>query len=278
MKIHTHHDVANTGTIEQVRYDTAGADGTVFRKCANVYVPYGYDTANRYNVLYLIHGGGGDENAWLKECDIQNALDCLIEEGLAAPFLVVFPCFYRERTPRGGPVDEGAERGAVLGFQRELRQDLIPLIDEKYSTVSSREGRAIGGFSMGGVTTWFAFLENLDLISAFMPLSGDCWYYGGLGGGKYTEETAQYLYETTKAGPFGKDDFRIFAGTGSKDIAYPNLTPQIEAMKKYTDLFEFSDAPEEGNFHYVVTEGAEHTYTAVYQHVYNFAPYLVKLT
>ena len=75
---------------------------------------------------------------------------------------------------------------------------------------------------MGGVTTWFAFLENLDLISVFLPLSGDCWQFGGLGGGKETEKTAQYLHDQTVEQGFGKNDFRIFAGTGYEDIACPD--------------------------------------------------------
>ena len=129
---------------------------------------------------------------------------------------------------------------------------------------------------MGGVTTWFAFLENMDLISVFVPLSGDCWQFGGLGGGKQTEKTVQYLHDRTLEQGFGKDDFRIFAGTGYEDIAYPNLTPQIEAMKQVTDLFEYSENPEEGNLHYVVMEDAPHMYEKVYQHVYNYMPYLFR--
>jgi len=127
---------------------------------------------------------------------------------------------------------------------------------------------------MGGVTTWFAFLENLDLFSVFMPLSGDCWQFGGLGGGKETEKTVQYIHDRVLAQGFGGNDFRIFAGTGYEDIACPNLTPQIERMKQDQDLFRFSDNPEEGNLHYVLMENAPHMYEKVYQHVYNYAPFL----
>ena len=105
---------------------------------------------------------------------------------------------------------------------------------------------------MGGVTTWFAFLENLDLFSVFLPLSGDCWQFGGLGGGKETEKTVQYLCDQTISKGYGKQDFRIFAGTGYEDIAYPNLTPQMEGLKQRTDLFEFSENLKEGNLHYTL--------------------------
>ena len=99
-----------------------------------------------------------------------------------------------------------------------------------------------------------------------------CWQFGGLGGGKETEKTARYIHDHTVEAGFGKIDFRIYAGTGDRDIACPNLTPQIEAMKSMTDLFVFSDRMNEGNLHYVIMEDAPHTYEKVYQHVYNYAP------
>lgn len=253
---------------------TLDVDGVRVEKYANVYLPYNYDSGKAYNVLYLIHGGGGNPDAWLDCAKIKNAMDAAFSEDGVKPFLIVFPSFYDRAPVRTGRVDEAVEREAVLHFQDQLRNDLIPTIDKLYSTNKSRQGRAVGGFSMGGVTTWFAFLHNLDLIATFMPLSGDCWQFGGLGGGKETKRTVKYLYESVERQGYGKDDFRIFAATGSTDIAYPNLTPQIEEMKKYPDIFEFSEDLREGNLHYVVMANAPHMYEEVYQHVYNFAPYL----
>ncbi len=162
----------------------------------------------------------------------------------------------------------------MLRFQQELRNDLIPAVEKSFCACACRECRAIGGFSMGGVTTWFAFLENPDLFSVFLPLSGDCWQVCGLGGGKETEKTVRYLHDHTVEQGYKKSDFRIYAGTGVEDIAYPNLTPQIEAMKKYTDLFEFSERLEEGNLHYTLMENAPHMYEKVYQHIYHYMPVL----
>ena len=245
-------------------------------KYANVYLPFGYSDQRRYPVLYLIHGGGGNPDAWLDCSMIKNALDTSFAEERCQPFITVFPGFYNHDPIRTGRVDEEAERGHVLFFQQELRKDLIPAVDQRYATEASRESRAIGGFSMGGVTTWFAFLENLDQFSVFMPLSGDCWQFGGLGGGKQTEKTARYLHDHTMEQDYGRDDFRILAGTGYEDIAFPNLTPQIEAMKEDTDLFVFSEKMEEGNLHYVVMEDAPHMYEKVYQHIYNYMPTLFR--
>ena len=84
----------------------------------------------------------------------------------------------------------------------------------------------------------------------------------------------RYLHDHTVEQGYKKEDFRIYAGTGMEDIAYPNLTPQIEAMKKYTDLFEFSERLEEGNLHYTLMENAPHMYEKVYQHIYHYMPVL----
>ena len=277
MELHSYHDVNRRGTIERLHYTAKDEDGKTVSKYANIYLPFGYSAEQNYPVLYLIHGGGGNPDAWLDCSMIKNALDASFVEDRCKPFITVFPGFYSHDPVRTGRVDEEAERGHVLRFQQELRNDLIPAVDSAYSTIPSREARAIGGFSMGGVTTWFAFLNNLDQISVFLPLSGDCWQFGGLGGGRETEKTVQYLHDHTVEQGFGKKDFRIFAGTGFEDIAYPNLAPQIETMKRFTDLFEFSEDMEEGNLHFVVMEDAPHTYEKVYQHVYNYAPALFAL-
>ena len=274
MELHRFRSVGKRGTVERLIYSTKDEEGITISKYANVYLPYGYTAGQKYPVLYLIHGGGGNQDAWLDCTMIKNALDLSFAEGRCRPFMTVFPCFYNHEPVRTGTVDEAAERGHVLRFQQELRNDLIPAADQSYATDSSRGGRAIGGFSMGGVTTWFAFLNSLDLFSVFMPLSGDCWQFGGLGGGRETEKTVRYLHDRTLEQGYGPEDFRIFAGSGYEDIAYPNLTPQIEEMKKDKTLFRFSGNMTEGNLHYVVMEDAPHMYEKVYQHIYNYAPAL----
>ena len=274
METHQYHDINRRGRIERLTYTTKDEAGERAEKYANVYVPDGYDPNRKYPALYLIHGGGGNPDAWLDCSWIKNALDASFAEKRCAPFVVIFPTFYNHPPVRTGRVDEQVEREHVLRFQRELRNDLIPAAEAAYAVRGDRADRAIGGFSMGGVTTWFAFLENLDLFATFLPLSGDCWQFGGLGGGKETERTVQYLHDRVLEQRYRKEDFRIFAGTGKEDIACPNLTPQIEAMKKKDDVFVFSEEMTRGNLHFVLMENAPHMYEKVYQHVYNFAPYL----
>ena len=288
MELQQWHDVDYRGRIESVNYTSTDSEGNAKEKYANVYLPYGYDANKKYNVLYLMHGGGGNPDAWLDACWIKNAFDQSFLNRRCEPFIAVFPTYYYEEPTVSRAKGKGmdAERGNVLFFQKELKNDLIPAVESKYSTYAettdieglraSRGHRAFGGFSMGGVTTWFAFANNLDVIATFLPLSGDSWEIERLGGKDFADETAKLLADSVINQGFGKGDFNILCGTGTTDIACPQVVPQIEAMKKLTDVFEYSEDLTKGNLHFVLKPDAPHAYEEVCQHVYNYMPYIFK--
>ena len=286
MREYAFHDENCRGTLRYLHY--VGARG--FRKYALVYLPYGYgdDPARRYDVLYLMHGGGGNPDSWTDSCILKNMLDHSFAAGEAEPMIVVFPTFYTDgarRTP--GVVDDRFEHESVLTFQKEeLTQRLLPAVEGALRTYAegfdpaslrrARAHRAFGGFSMGAVNTWYAFSLHLDYFSVFLPLSGDDWTMEIMGGSKKAKETAAALKKAAEGLGFGPEDFRIFAATGTEDIAYPNLTPQIQAMKAETALFRFSEDFTGGNLHYLLAQGLAHNYEAVCQYVYNCLPYLFR--
>ena len=285
MKLHSFKDEPRRGSIRRLEY--VGAEGA--RKYALVYLPWGYDDdpERRWDILYLMHGGGGSPDAWLDACPLKNMLDRSFADGEAEPMIVVFPTFYAHGPRRsGGVINQAFEHASVLTFQLELTERLIPAVEgavrgfaESTSPEAlkrARDHRGFGGFSMGCVNTWYAFSLHLDYFSVFLPLSGDSWAIEVMGGSKQPARTAALLRETVRGMGFGPEDFKIFAATGTADIAYPNLTPQIAAMKKLDDVFRFSADPARGNLHYLLAEGWEHTYDAVYQYVYNYLPYLFR--
>ena len=286
MKLHQWGDIDYRGTIVRVDYSTADLQGNPRDKYANVYLPYQYDGNRPYNILYLMHGGGGNPDAWLDASQIKNVLDLAFARKLAEPFIVVFPTYYdlNPSEHRHEGVDASWEYAQVEHFQKELEKDLIPAIESRFSTFAgntdheglkaSRKHRAFGGFSMGGATTWCVFLNHLDLFADFLPLSGDCWGIAPKGGCDRAAETAALLADSVKKSGYTKDDFRLFIGTGREDIAYQNLIPQIEEMKKHPDVFEFREDPAEGNLHFSLKEDAPHAYEQVYHHVWNYIPYL----
>ena len=282
----TYRDLDHRGTIERVCYSVRDAEGRTVQKYANVYLPYGYDpedTGKKYDILYLMHGGGGNPDAWLDTCHIKNMLDCCFDGKEAEPFIVVFPSYY---PGEAGVVDlahmEG-ERKMVHDFAFEMVRDLIPAVESRVrgwagsfdeaGLIASRKHRAFGGFSMGSVTTWFEFLENLPFIATFLPLSGDCWTVEIMGGSSKPAETAKILAGAAKKALGAGYDFRIFAATGSEDPASGNMVQQIEQMK-LLEPFEFSEDLSSGNFHYEVAEGAVHSYECVFNYVYSYLPIL----
>lgn len=233
---------------------------------AAVYLPWGYDNSDRrYNTLYLIHGGGDSPASWFGSDDLlKNLLDHMIADGKLEPLIVAAPTYYEDGCTRKGIADSHA---AVKAYGPVLRNVVVPLIEKTFRTAPGRGHRAIGGFSMGGVTTWFAFLEAMDLFRWFLPLSGDCWAFGELGGSSHAAETAALLADHARG-----QDFYLHALTGTEDIAYPNLNAQIEAMQAYRKEFRGGE-----NFFYSLLEGGVHQYPDIRRYLYHALPDLFRL-
>ncbi len=260
------------GSIERLSYKW-GTDTKYF----NVYLPNGYnqsDTSKKYNVVYLMHGGGEDENLLFggpgQNKELKVIIDNMIAKGDIGPAIFVTPSFYKGNND-------------VAGFPQELTTSVIPLVETKYNTYlkstsaadmkASREHRAFGGFSMGSVCTWYTFINCLDYVKYFMPFSGDCWALGSTAGSSKPAETAQYLADVVKkSGYQAPQDYKLFCATGSEDIAYPNMKPQIEAMKKYTNTFIYSSDIKNGNFYFMVANGGTHWWGYINQYIYNILP------
>ncbi|MCR5174782.1 MAG: hypothetical protein K6C09_09185 [Oscillospiraceae bacterium] len=286
LKKYAFHDADHRGTIDRVYYTIKTAEGDEIEKYANVYLPWGYDredAGRRYDILYLMHGGHGNPDSWLDSCPFKNMLDCCFAEKAAEPFIVVFPSYYRHVPVTVNPAHMENERQLTIDFTAETVSDLLPAVEshvrgwadstDEAGLRASRRHRAFGGFSMGAVTTWFEFLRNLPYFSTFLPLSGDCWAVESLGGNTRPFETANELARAVENSGMSGDGFRIFAATGSEDSAFDNTAVQIEEMKRFP-VFQFSEDPAAGNFHYEVAQGATHCYDCVLNYTYSFLPYL----
>ncbi|EAQ49752.1 MULTISPECIES: esterase [Leeuwenhoekiella] len=142
------------GTVASRWYD---AKDLGFDRKLSVYTPPGYETsAAEYPVLYLLHGAGGDEEAWLSLGRAAQILDNLIAEGKAEPMLVVMP---------NGNVGQDAAPGAgsdgfytpqfmtpetMNGKYEAQFMDIVAFIEANYRVKSDKAHRAIAGLSMGG--------------------------------------------------------------------------------------------------------------------------------
>lgn len=280
-------EAAHQGKVERIEYDTPAYNGSgdMQRKYAYVYTPYGYDENSRYDVLYLMHGGGGSQESVFTGTEhpgmIKNMLDHLIEDKQLAPILVVAPSFY---PADGADSSVSTAEGLVKLFPDEFVNDLIPAVEGTYSTYAettdeediraSRDHRAFGGFSMGSVTTWYVFQHKLDYVATFLPISGDSWAVAMQGGRSRPQETAETLRDALAQSGYGVQDFFIYAITGTDDIAEPCMTPMIEKMQAMPETFIFAENRADGNIRYRVKPGGMHDMTNVRQYLYNMLPKL----
>jgi len=228
----------------------------------NVYLPYGYDEKKQYNIFYFMHGGGDNEDKVFSTDDVKlgNYLDHMIMNGELEPLIVVAPTF---------------TKGTAQTFYEEFRENVVPFVEAKYSTYAkstsledikaSRMHRGYGGFSMGAVSTWALFENCLDIVAYYMPLSGDSWE-------KETNlDKAKSLADAVTKIDIKKDEFFIFSATGTKDIAYPNINPQIEEMKKL-DTFIFTSDFSKGNFYYMLADDKTHEWKYIREYIYDALP------
>jgi len=158
------------GNVEVVEYFSA----TVGKpRKARIYTPPGYSATQIYNVLYLLHGIGGDENEWFNHGQPHIILDNLYADNKLAPMIVVLP--NGRAMPDDQPVGDIFDPEKILAFERfefDLLDDLMPFIESKYSVTVDRGSRAIAGLSMGGGQSLNIGLYHLDRfawIGAFSP-------------------------------------------------------------------------------------------------------------
>ena len=143
-------DIAH-GRIDSVMYDSKTV-GTM-RK-ALIYLPPGYSKDQKYPVLYLLHGIGGDEHEWLCGGHPEVILDNLYAEKKVEPMIVVLPNGRAMKDDRAtGNIMAPEKVQAFAAFENDLLDDLIPFIEKKFPVYKDSKHRAIAGLSMGGGQT-----------------------------------------------------------------------------------------------------------------------------
>lgn len=173
------------GRLEMVEYESKTVGTT--RKL-NVYTPPGYSKENKYPVLYLLHGIGGDETEWQRFATPDVLMDNLISDGKAEPMIIVMPNGRAQKNDRAeGNVFAAAPAFAV--FERDLLDDVIPAIESRYSVHTDREHRALAGLSMGGGQSLNFGLTHLDKFA----------WVGGFSSAPNTKPPAELVPDGMKA-------------------------------------------------------------------------------
>ncbi len=278
------------GKVVRLEYDTRTYDeaDTPLHKFCYVYLPYGYSEEKKYNILYAVHGGEGNIEAYLGNCvtpsPIKITIDHMIANGDIEPMIVVSPTYYNQ-TSLAGNLDGAVD--IIYRFHNELARDLIPAVESRFSTYAegvdpdglkaSRSHRAFTGFSMGSLATWVTFLNNLNEFAYFMPMSGDLWVNDvkdkNVPGN--ADAAADLLNVNAEKYGYHPHDFFIYAITGDQDIAYQPMADLIYALHKRAGNFIFTeDDNQMGNISWSVEPGATHSYEFVPLCFYNGLPEL----
>lgn len=178
------HDVPH-GHVEQVWYHS---DRLGMNRRMQVYTPAGYDKSRtNYPVLYLLHGSGGDENAWMELGHVSRIMDNLIAQGKAEPMIVVMPNCNSSKQAAPGETSENLNyRPAMTNRLPGIKDgefelsfpEIVSYVDQHYKTVADKKHRAIAGLSMGGKhsltisANYPDLFDYIGLFSAGFPKNG----------------------------------------------------------------------------------------------------------
>ncbi|MEO7425242.1 MAG: alpha/beta hydrolase-fold protein [Fibrobacteria bacterium] len=218
------------------------------QKPVKVYTPPGYDPnrAQKYPVLYLHHGIGGNETAWTSsEGNADNVLDNLYADASKSvtPFIIVMP---------SGGAFGGDDFARFEKYGPVLINDLIPWVEKTYNASPDRTMRAIAGLSMGGGQTFNFGFTNLDKFAYIGPFSA-------------APNTKQPTETIKDVAALKRDIKLIFIACGTAD-----------GLKTNSDMYhEFLDKNTVPHM-YQLEQGQAHTSIVWNRSLYNFAQRIFK--
>jgi enterochelin esterase-like enzyme len=230
-----------------------------FRRCF-VYTPaeYAQNPQKRYPVLYLQHGSFEDETGWASQGKAGLILDNLIAGGKAVPMIIVMDNGYAYKSQNS---DSNAR--PVSAFEEVLINEVIPMIDSKFRTLSDRDNRAIAGLSMGANQTMRIIMNHLDKFSS----------YGGFSGTSNYPTSNEINVDTFLDGAFKNGEslnkqFKVFwLGLGTKE---PNPFPaSVGAFRKMMDRQGIK-------YIYYESPGTAHEWLTWRRDLYQFSQLLFK--
>ena len=156
------------GTVSKVWYESPTAGLT---RRLTVYTPAGYETSGKdYPVFYLLHGIGGDENAWSELGRAAQILDNLIAQGKAEPMILVMTNGNISQEACPGETSEGFKVPTMMlpktmeGSFETAFPDVVKFIEKTYRVKKDKAHRAIAGLSMGGFHSLFISINNPDMF------------------------------------------------------------------------------------------------------------------
>lgn len=203
-----------------------------------VALPPGYsrlsNVQKRYPTLYLFRG---HEHEWVhrwqdKSRHGRTIIDVyrhLLAEGKVGEMILVFPGISSEDNRVPGLLVNFKEPELVEGtpgvgtgrFEDYFLQELIPYVDKKFRTISSREGRAVDGFSLGGFQAIKIAAQHPELFCSAGSFDGTFLY--ATYKGKAVKTTDRVLRNPMFAPAFGQErDLEYVAANSPANLLWLN--------------------------------------------------------
>lgn len=223
------------------------------KRKALIYTPPGFSVSEKYPVLYLLHGIGGDEKEWLNGGQPQVIFDNLYAEGKIEPMIVVMPNGRAMKDDRPvGNIFDSVKVQAFATFEFDLINDLIPFIEKNFPVISDREHRAIAGLSMGGGQSLNFGLANLDKFA----------WIGGFSSAPNTKKPEDLIPDPEKV----KNELKLlWISCGDKDRL-------ITISQRTHDFLSENDVP---HYYHIMPDGF-HDFKVWKESLYLFAKLLFK--
>ncbi len=219
-----------------------------------MYTPPGYDqnTSEKYPVLYILHGGGEDQRGWATQGKTNLIIDNLISQKKAFPMIVVM---VDGNLPLNGFGEE-----TLKVFEKELKQSVIPFVEQNYRVKTDANSRALAGLSMGGIQTLYTGIKNTDLF-AYLGVFSSGWIQPM----QKDIADAQYDFMKNNAEKINGNLKQFWISQGGKeDIAWKNCQTMIAKFDEMKIKYTYSEYP------------GGHSWPVWRNNLYNFAQQLFK--
>jgi enterochelin esterase-like enzyme len=193
----------------------------------HVYTPPGYEKGkDKYPVVYLLHGGGGDEDGWISRGRANYIIDNLIASKEAVPMIVVITNGNPDAAaapldrPLGSALPTGFGGMASQKFEESLVKDVVPFIEKNYRVIADADHRAVTGFSMGGYQTQNITNSNPGMFNYIGVMSMGL--FSGFGNNNSNYDKDKHVAQL-KALIASKPKF-YWIGIGKDDFLYATVT------------------------------------------------------
>ena len=231
------------GSVSRVWYDSPGLG---MKRRMTIYTPPGYEDSNEsYPVFYLLHGAGGDEEAWIALGRTAQILDNLIAEGKAEPMIVVMTNGNPSQEAAPGETSEGFKKPGMdvsrmnRGEFETSFPDVVNYVDKHYRTKADKAHRAIAGLSMGGFHSLHTSKFYPDLFDYVGLFSAAIFPFEGRSDAPVYQD-----FEGKLKTQFEKNPKLYYIAIGDKDFLYNDNVKFRKILDDNGYPYEYFETPE----------------------------------